>query len=573
MNEQTLSVTGMTCADCARHVEKALKTLTDIVAVDVAYPQSVAHIRSIQPLSLDQLNATLPKNYRVAAAPSSHADTPAAKPSRLNQALDSLGGLFKPRGDVGTKPTNAELRLRVAVIGTGGAAMASALKAAELGAHVTIIERGTIGGTCVNVGCVPSKIMIRAAHVAHLRRTSPFDDGISSTAPVVRRDRLLAQQQGRVDELRHAKYEGILDTSPNIKLLRGEARFKNAHTLVVKSTAGDESEVSFDRCLIATGASAAVPPIPGLKETPYWTSTQALVSGAIPPRLAVIGSSVVAVELAQAFARLGSHVTILARSTLFFREDPAIGEAITTAFRAEGIEVLEHTQASRVAYANGEFVLTTGYGEVRTDQLLVATGRTANTRGLALETAGITVNAQNAIVIDRGMRTHVSHIYAAGDCTDQPQFVYVAAAAGTRAAINMTGGEATLDLTTMPAVVFTEPQVATVGYSEAEAHLKGIETDSRTLALDNVPRALVNFDTHGFIKLVAEAGSGRLIGVQAVTPEAGEIIQAAALAIRARMTVQELADQLFPYLTMVEGLKLAAQTFTKDVKQLSCCAG
>ncbi len=573
MNEQTLSVTGMTCADCARHVEKALKTLTDIVAADVAYPQGVAHIRSIQPLSLDQLNATLPKNYRVAAAPSSHADIPEAKPSRLNQALDSLGGLFKPRSDVDTKPTDAEQRLRIAVIGTGGAAMASALKAAELGAHVTIIERGTIGGTCVNIGCVPSKIMIRAAHVAHLRRTSPFDDGISSTAPVVRRDRLLAQQQGRVDELRHAKYEGILDTSPNIQLLRGEARFKSAHTLVVKSTAGDESEVSFDRCLIATGASAAVPPIPGLKETPYWTSTQALVSGAIPPRLAVIGSSVVAVELAQAFARLGSHVTILARSTLFFREDPAIGEAITTAFRAEGIEVLEHTQASQVEHTNGEFVLTTGHGEVRADQLLVATGRTANTRGLALDAAGIAVNAQNAIVIDRSMQTSATHIYAAGDCTNQPQFVYVAAAAGTRAAINITGGEALLDLTTMPAVLFTEPQLATVRLSEAEAHLKGIETDSRTLSLDNVPRALVNFDTHGFIKLVAEAGSGRLIGVQAVTPEAGEIIQAAALAILARMTVQELADQLFPYLTMVEGLKLAAQTFTKDVKQLSCCAG
>jgi mercuric reductase len=125
----------------------------------------------------------------------------------------------------------------------------------------------------------------------------------------------------------------------------------------------------------------------------------------------------------------------------------------------------------------------------------------------------------------------------------------------------------------MPAVVFIEPQIATVGYSEAQAHRAGIEADSRTLTLDNVPRALVNFDTRGFIKLVAEVGSGRLVGVQAVAPEAGEIIQTAAIAIRARMTVQDLADQLFPYLTMVEGLKLAAQTFSKDVKQLSCCAG
>jgi mercuric reductase len=171
------------------------------------------------------------------------------------------------------------------------------------------------------------------------------------------------------------------------------------------------------------------------------------------------------------------------------------------------------------------------------------------------------------------MRTSAADIYAAGDCTDQPQFVYVAAAAGSRAAINMTGGDASLDLSCMPAVLFTDPQVATVGYSEAQAQQAGIDTDSRTLSLNNVPRALVNFDTRGFIKLVAEAGTGRLVGVQALAPEAGELIQSAALAIRARMTVQELAEQLFPYLTMVEGLKLAAQAFTQDVTRLSCCAG
>ena len=196
-----------------------------------------------------------------------------------------------------------------------------------------------------------------------------------------------------------------------------------------------------------------------------------------------------------------------------------------------------------------------------------------NTRELALDAAGVAVNAQGAILIDKGMRTSAPQIYAAGDCTDQPQFVYVAAAAGTRAATNMTGGDVAIDLATMPAVVFTDPQVATVGCSEAEARRLGIETDSRLLTLDHVPRALANFDTRGFIKLVAEAGSGRLIGVQAVAPDAGELIQTAALAIRARMTVQELAEQLFLYLTMVEGLKLAAQTFFKDVTQLSCCAG
>ncbi|MEK7917630.1 mercury(II) reductase [Burkholderia contaminans] len=558
-----LKITGMTCESCAVEVKEALEQVHGVRSAEVSYSEGSATLATVAETSTDELLAKVAGlGYRAVLA-----DAPGAPAHDGPHDLvrESVGG-----GDQ-TRPPGTPLH--IAVIGSGGAAMAAALKAAEQGAQVTLIERGTIGGTCVNTGCVPSKIMIRAAHIAHLRTTSPFDDGIGAVPPSILRERLLAQQQGRVDELRHAKYESILDHNPAIMVLRGEAHFQDGHTLFVRRGDGGEQIVVFDRCLIATGASPTVPPIPGLKDTPYWTSTEALVSEAIPPRLAVIGSSVVAVELAQAFERLGSLVTILARNTLFSREDPDIGAAITDAFRGEGIEVLEHTQASQVAFRDGEFALTTGRGELRVDKLLIASGRTANTRGLNLEDIGVVVNPQGAIVVDPAMRTSAPDIYAAGDCTDQPQFVYVAAAAGTRAAINMTGGEAALDLTAMPAVVFTDPQVATVGPTEAEAHLRGIKTDSRTLALDNVPRALANFDTRGFIKLVIDAGSRRLIGVQAVASEAGELIQSAALAIHARMTVEELADQLFPYLTMVEGLKLAAQTFKKDVKQLSCCAG
>ncbi len=553
----------MTCKSCAANVKKALESVPGVQAAQVSYAQGSAQLAVKAGTPSEALLAAVAGlGYHAALA-----DVPSAPASDglLDRVRNWVGGGDKAGHDGGT--------LHVVVIGSGGAAMAAALKAVEQGAEVTLIERGTIGGTCVNVGCVPSKIMIRAAHIAHLRRQSPFDAGLPPVPPSVLRERLLAQQQGRVDELRHAKYENILANTPAITVLRGEARLSSERSLTVQLGVGGEHTVSFDRCLIATGASPAIPPIPGLESTPYWTSTEALASDTIPKRMAVIGSSVVAVELAQAFARLGSQVTILARSTLFFREDPAIGEAVTTAFRAEGIEVLDHTQASQVAYADGEFRLTTEHGELRADRLLIATGRSPNTRNLDLATGGVKVNAQGAIVIDRAMRTSAPHIYAAGDCTDQPQFVYVAAAAGTRAAINMTGGNVVLNLTAMPAVVFTDPQVATVGYSEVEAHYDGIETDSRMLTLDNVPRALANFDTRGFIKLVTEAGTGRLIGAQAVAAEAGELIQTAALAIQNRMTVQELADQLFPYLTMVEGLKLAAQTFSKDVMQLSCCAG
>lgn len=465
-------------------------------------------------------------------------------------------------------------RLQTAVIGSGAAAFAAAIRLAQDGAQVTMIERDTVGGTCVNIGCVPSKIMIRAAHVAHMRRASPFDAGIEAmTGLHVDRHTLLQQQQKLVEGLRHSKYEKILDGNPNVTLLRGQARFVNEHALSVRQADGSHRTVAFSRALIATGARPQVPAIPGLAGTPFWTSTEALVADTIPARLIVIGASAVALELAQAFARLGSVVTILARSTVLSQEDPALGKELSKAFESEGIRVVERAQASHVAYENDTFLLQTNHGALCGDRLLIATGRIANTGELALDLAGVNADAQGRVLVDAHLRTSTAHIFAAGDCTSQPQYVYVAAAAGTRAAINMAGGDAVLDLSVVPAVIFTDPQCATVGLSEARARAAGIVVDTRVLRLDSVPRALVNVETRGLIKLVAEAGSGRLIGAQVLCAEGGEVIQAAAIALHARMTVAQLADLLFPYLTMTEGLKLCAQTFFKDVEQLSCCAG
>lgn len=555
----TLKISGMTCDACAAHVRDALEKVPGVQSATVSYPNGTAQLAAAPGTSAAALTAAVAELGYEARLADASPDLP------FDHARDGSLRADKAGGHGGG--------LHVAIIGSGSGAFAAAIRAVEAGARVTMIERGALGGTCVNVGCVPSKIMIQAAHVAHVRAGSPFDDGISARAPDIDRKVLFAQQQARVEELRQSKYQSILDSHEAVTLVRGQAHFVDGRTLAIETESGAQQRLTFDRCLIATGARPAIPPIPGLADTPYWTSTEALESDTIPQRLAVIGSSVVAVELAQAFARLGSRVTILARNTLFSREDPAIGVALTGVFRDEGIEVLEDTEADRVDYADEEFRLTTRRGEIRADRLLVASGRAPNTRALNLEAAGVETENNGAVIVDDHMHTRASHIYAAGDCTNQPQFVYVAAAAGTRAAVNMTGGEAALDLRAMPAVVFTDPQVATVGLSEAEATLNGIEVDSRTLNLENVPRALANFDTRGFIKLVAEVGSNRLVGVQAVASNGGELIQTAALAVHHRMTVDELADRLFPYLTMVEGLKLAAQTFTKDVKQLSCCAG
>ena len=569
MSTVELRVTGMTCDHCAQTVQKALSEVTGVQRSNVSYVNGRASVEGQRTVDSAALVAAV-KAKGFGAELLERTGSLGSKGAANNSSSNGSDAALLGPGVI----TGGPKKLHVAIIGSGGAAFAAAIRAAEEGAQVTVVERGTTGGTCVNVGCVPSKIMIRAAHVAHLREASPFDAGIPpARALPINRKALLEQQQGRVNELRQAKYESIVATNPNISLIKGAASFIDARTLRVERAGGVAQSITFDRAFIAAGAAPMIPPVPGLAGTAYWTSEEALAADAIPPRLTVLGSSVVALELAQAYARLGSQVTIVARNTLLFREDPAIGATITAAFAAEGIRVLEHTQVQRVTVLNGEFVLVTDHGEVKSEKLLVATGRVPNTVALSLDSAGVRVDGRGAVIVDDQLRTSAPDIYAGGDCTNQPQFVYVAAAAGTRAAINMMGGEATLDLAVVPAVIFTDPQVATVGLTEAEAHRAGIETDSRTLTLDNVPRALVNFDTTGFIKLVTEAGSGRLIGAQIVAAEGGEIVQTAALAIRNGMTVADLGQQLFPYLTMVEGLKLCAQTFFKDVKQLSCCAG
>ena len=466
-----------------------------------------------------------------------------------------------------------EEQQHVAIIGSGSGAFACAIKAAEGGAKVTIIESAkVIGGCCVNVGCVPSKILIRAAQLAQQQRTNPFT-GLENHPPHLNRALLAQQQTARVEELRAGKYQNILESNPALKLIKGYATFKDANTLTISNANGLEQELHADKILISTGSTPTIPPIEGLADTPYWTSTEALFAECLPKHLVVIGSSVVALEIAQAYRRLGSEVTVIARHTLLYREDPLLGEKLTECFEKEGIHVLKNTEANHVLHDGELFQIETNKGSLSSDQLLISTGRHANIDKLNLAAVGVKTNQGGEIVVNDHMETNVGGIYAAGDCSSMPQFVYVAAAAGSRAGINMTGGNAKLDLSAMPAVIFTDPQVATVGLSEAQAKAQGIETDYRVLHMENVPRALANFETNGFIKLVVEKATGRLIGAQILAHEGGEIIQSVALAMRNRMTVTELADQLFPYLTMVEGLKLCAQTFTKDVSQLSCCAG
>jgi len=444
------------------------------------------------------------------------------------------------------------------VIGSGGGAFAGAIRARDLNRRVLMVEHGTTGGTCVNVGCIPSKALLVRSERARLAGAPSLGEALASKGALVER-------------LRQTKYVDLLDEY-GVEFRSAQARLADANTVLV-----DEEPVTAEAILVAAGARPAVPPIPGLEETGYLTSTSALELAEPPPRLAVLGAGPVGLELGQMLGNFGSEVTFVARRDVAPRAEPEVSAALGEVLERDGHRVLAPAVTAEVVAEDGEKVLRGSSDgepfELRADEILVATGRTPNTEGLGLEELGVELDPSGAILVDAGQRTNVPSIYAAGDVTVQPRFVYVAAAAGAAAAENALGsGGERLDFSALPRIIFTSPAAAQAGLTEAEAHEHGLEVETTTLPLEAVPRALVNGDTRGLFKLVAEAGSGRLLGASILAAGAPDVIQSAVLAIERGMTVNELSGTWAPYLPMAEGLKLAAQTFKRDVTKLSCCA-
>jgi mercuric reductase len=460
----------------------------------------------------------------------------------------------------------------IAVIGAGSAGFSAAITAADQGAQVALIGHGTIGGTCVNVGCVPSKALTRAAEAVHHANKAPRFAGIAAEARLKDWNALRAQKDELVMSLRQAKYIDLLPAYNGVAYLEGKARLANGGV-----TIGDE-HVNAGKIIIATGSREFVPAISGIEAVPYLTSTSAFELESLPESLIVIGGGYIGCELAQMFARLGVEVTILFRSRLLPEAEPEISQAVAGYFEAEGITVQRVGEYEGIrAHDAGGVVSVTIDGSAETleaQHILLSAGRTANTDGLGLEDAGVALLPNGGIEVDDRMRTTRTGVYAAGDVTGRDQFVYMAAYGAKIAATNaMNGDGQSYDNLAMPAVVFTDPQVASVGLTEAAATMQGIDAKTSVLSLDNVPRALAARDKRGLIKLVADGATSRLIGAHILAPEGADSIQTAALAIRQGLTFTELGEMIFPYLTTVEGLKLAAQTFEMDVSKLSCCAG
>jgi mercuric reductase len=465
----------------------------------------------------------------------------------------------------------------LAVIGSGGAAFSAAIATRCKNKTVAMIERGTIGGTCVNTGCVPSKALLAAAEARYIAGHHLFP-GIRTDAGPVDFPALITGKHALVKQICADKYIDLA-AHHGWQIIHGTARFVAGPSLEVSAPGGGSRRIEAEHYVIATGSTPVAPLIPGLAVAGYLTSTSAMELDQLPDSLIVLGGGYVGLELAQLFARLGTQVTVVELlDRLAPAEEPETSRVIEDVFADEGIQVRTGVTVTSVQQAEGTMFVTLRHPDGHSEQLrgqhvLVATGRRPVTEDLNLAAVGVKTGDRGEVLVDAQLRTHHPRIWAAGDVTGRPQFVYVAGTHGALIAENaFDNAGRTLDYRHLPRVIFTSPQVASVGLTEEQATQRGLDCKCRVLPLEYLPRALVNRDTRGLVKIVAERATGQVLGVSLVAPNAGDASLAAVYAIKHGMTVDEMADTWAPYLTVGEGLRLAAQTFTRDIALLSCCA-
>ena len=470
--------------------------------------------------------------------------------------------------------------LDLLILGSGSTAFAAAIRATDLGARVAMVERRTLGGTCANRGCLPSKNLIEAARIVH-EAAHPRYVGLAPATVEVDFAALVGQKDDVVHDYRAKRYAAVADGIADLEVVDGDAIFVDPHTVRV----GDR-EMAADRILIATGSRPTAPPIPGLADVPYLTSDlldadEAVRLAELPESLVVLGGGYVAVELAQMFSRLGSRVTIVARSKLLHGYEPELGQTLARVFADEGIEVLTGARIDHLRGDAGEVeVAIEGPASgrlVRADRLLVATGRTPNTDTIDLQRIGVAADAAGFITVDTHLRTSQSHIWAAGDVIGRQHGSQMATPVGARqgrivADNAFADAGRRFDGTVIPRAIFTDPPVGVVGLTEAGVRARRTPAVSAATPLEYVPRAGAIHRTTGLVKMIASTIDERVLGVHVIGEGASEIIHEAAMAMKFRATLADFVDLVDVYPTMAEALKIGAQAFSRDVSKLSCCA-
>lgn len=484
-----------------------------------------------------------------------------------------LGDVDKAVKDLKEELKQGKTKKHLIIVGGGSAAFSAAIEANSMNVQVTMINEGLpIGGTCVNIGCVPSKNLIRAAESLYKANNNAFD-GIDTSATMTNFQALIEAKRNLVLDLREQKYINIIKDMPNFELIEGRAKLHTATSVKVLDRIIEGSHI-----LVCTGARPLVPDIEGLSDVDYLTNEEAFDLDELPKSIILLGGGYIALEIAQMFSRLGSKVTILQRSErILSSEEEDLTSELEKYFKEEGMTIITGNAVKSINEVNGLVSIKTVVNgkelEVNAQKIIIATGRTANTDNMNLEKVGVKLKSNGAVQVDEYLQTAVPTIYAAGDVIGERMFVYTAAYEAKLAISNaFTPLKKEADFSVLPWVIFTDPQVAGVGMDEVQAKLAGIDYEVAVLPMSYVPRAIAANDTRGFIKLLRNKADDKLIGARILAPEGSELLMEIAVAIKFGITTNQLKDMLHPYLTLSEGIKLAAITFSKDVKELSCCA-
>lgn len=458
------------------------------------------------------------------------------------------------------------------ILGGGAAAFAAATEADRRKLRTVIINAGLpMGGTCVNVGCVPSKHLLAVGknlyHPAH-----PDFASVEAINPAFNFERAMADKDKLVLALRQQNYQDVLNSLSHVEFVEGRGRLVGPHQVRV-----GEQVLSGDKILIATGSSTKVPPFKGLAETGYLTHIEALELDHLPASLIVLGSGFLALEFAQIFNRMGTKVTLVARAPRILRvQEPEISDALRSCLESEGIEILTETHVQSVSkVAGGKRVNVTSKNEERvleTEDILLATGVRGNVDELGLEDIGVEVVDNDHILVNDQMQTSLPHIYAAGDVTGRKRLETVAAKEGKLAVENaFADAGKSIDFNSIPYAVFTDPEVASVGLTEAEYMDQHGTCSCRTIPMDMIPRAVAVNDTRGLLKMVAHHETGQVLGVHILAANASEMIHEATLAVKHGLSVDDLIDTVHIFPTYSEAIKIAAQAFRRDISTMSCC--
>lgn len=441
-------------------------------------------------------------------------------------------------------------------IGGGTAGLVSAAGGAYLGVDAAIVEKAALGGDCLWTGCVPSKALIASARLAHAMRGADAL-GLTAAAPAHAFSEVMARMRrarGVVEH--HDDPQRFRDMGVTVEF--GSAHFVSPREIEVEGVGRLRSK----RFVIATGATTAVPPIPGLEEAGFLDHHSLFETDTLPPSVAVMGAGPIGLEMAQVLSRLGARVTVVEMSDRILpKEDPDVAEALLAFLEAEGIETKLGFRVASVVTSGDDKVLRTEAGEeVRAAEILVATGRRAVTESLGLEQAGVETE-RGAVMVDSGLRTTAAGIWAAGDVTGGLQFTHVAEYMAKTVLRNaLIPGSTRVDYSVVPWVTYTDPEVAHVGLSQAEAEARGGTT--YTYGLDDLDRAIVDGTARGFVKISADS-KGRVLGATILGADAGELLMPVVLAMKHGLTLAQIADTIFPYPTMTEGVKRAANEYQR----------